>query len=205
MKMTLCILFLGIMVGFVGLQSAQCETTIINGVEVDEFGLPVSIDSVSAPLDEPNLLSFDPPCLFVHAIPVPKNSYKYLGFSHKGNGAVVNECGNWTAATGFTGPNFLGFNCGATLANGKVPFLPEKFTFSQPMTRVSFTMGGIPAGEHLIVSVNKKLLNWDVQLSSTGTIYTISYPEPTIKTLEFKVPEGSSACVLYIDNIQLTP
>jgi hypothetical protein len=204
MKPVLCILFLGIMVGFVGVQSAQCENMIVNGVELDEFGLPVSINSVSAPLDEPNSLSFDPPCLFRDAIPVPKNAYKHLGFSHKGNGAVVNECGNWTP-TGFTGPNFLGFNCGSTLANGKVPFLPEKFTFSQPMTRVSFNMGGIPAGEHLIVSVNKKLLNWDVQLSSTGVTYIISFPEPTIKTLEFKVPEGSGACVLYIDNIQITP
>jgi hypothetical protein len=206
MKLTLCILFLGIMVGFVGVQSAQCENMIVNGVEVDEFGLLVSTNSLSTPLDVPNSLTFDPPCGFRNALPVSKYPYKHLGFSFKGNGAVLNECSNFFV-TGYSPPNFLAFNCESDpLVNGKVPSLPLKITFKPPVSSVSFRIGSSSsAGELVHATFNKKLFTWDITLANTMNQYSYTITGPTIKTLDFTVPEGSNACQVVIDDIQTTP
>jgi hypothetical protein len=209
MKLSVCILFLSIMVGFVGVPIAQCENMIINGVEVDEFGLPVSINSVSAPLDVPNSLTFTPPCLFRDAISVPANAYKHLGFKFKGNGAVLNECGGF-GVTGNTSPNFLAFNCMSTgqfaMLNGKVPFLPERITFSPPVSSVSFKIGSsYSAGELVQAAVNKTLAIWTIPLANNMPQFTYTASGSIIKTLDFTVPEGSNACVIIIDDIQTTP
>ena len=130
MKTVLCILFLGIMVGFVGVQSAQCENMIVNGVEVDEFGVAGQYQLRECyPSTRPNLLSFGPPCLFtgLHCLS-SKTAYKHLGFSLKGNGAVVNECGNWTVTGYYSVQIFLALIAVRHSSNGKIPSLPEKFT-----------------------------------------------------------------------------
>ena len=205
MKKVVCILFLGIMVGFIGVQPARCEGTVIDGVAVDEFGSPTSVDSVSAPLDVPNSLNFSPPCSFYQTVPVVKNSYKYLGFSLKGNGAVLNECGSFNV-TGHSSPNFLAFNCNSVLLDGKTPSLPERITFKPPVSSVSFRIGSnTSAGELVHATFNKKLFTWHITLANTMNQYTYTATGPIIKTLDFTVPEGSNACVVVIDDIQTTP
>ena len=205
MKTVLCILFLGIMVGIVGLQSAQCETTIVNGVEVDEFGLPVDISSVSAPLDAPNQLDFTLPCLFRNALPVSKYSYKHLGFKLKGNGAVLDECGTF-GITGYSPPNFLAFACNGTLADGKTTSLPLKITFNPPVRSFSYKIGsGLNPGEVVTETINKKSTRNITLANNMPTYAAISMEGPIFKTLEFKVPEGSGACIVVIDDIESTP
>lgn len=205
MKKIVCILFLGTMLACVSAQPARCEVTAVAGVAVDEFGLSVDIDPVSPLANAPNSLDFSPPCWFAHAIPAAKEPYKHLGFSFKGNGAVLNECGGF-GVTGYSPPNFLAFNCNSLTANGKVPSLPEKITFKPPVRSVSFRIGsGISAGETVQVTVNKKTYTSTITLADNMPQYTFSTPDPIIKTLNFTVPVGSNACVVVIDDIQVTP
>lgn len=205
MKKILCILFLVTMVGFVSAQPVWCEAVFVDGAAVNELGVPVSIEPVTPLANSPNSLDFSPPCWFAYAMPAAKTSYKHLGFSFKGNGAVLNECGLF-GVTGYSAPDFLAFNCESLLANGKVPSLPERIMFKPPVRSVSFRMGSnSSAGEVVQVAVNKKADISMVILENTMPQYTFSFSDPIIKTLDFTVPEGSNACVVVIDDIQTTP
>jgi hypothetical protein len=193
------------MVGLVGVQSARCEVPVIDGAAVDDFGLPLDINSVVEPLGVPYNLDFSPPCSFVNTVPVVKNSFKHLGFTLKGNGAVLNECGNF-GVTGYSPPDFLAFNCNSPLLNGATPSLPERITFKPPVSSVSFRIGASSsAGQVVNATINKKLSTMIITLANNMPQYTFTATGPIIKTLDFIVPEGSNACVVVIDDIQTTP
>lgn len=205
MKKIVCVFFFGIILAFVSVQFAWCEVKTVDGAVVDEFGLPESTAPMGQLANSSNFLDFSQPCWFGDAIPAAKTSYKHLGFSFKGNGAVLNECGGFTV-TGYSSPDFLAFNCDSTLANGKVPSLPEKIVFNPPVSSVSFRIGSnSSAGELVQVAVNGKLNIFLVTLENTMPQYTYSATDPIIKRLDFTVPEGSNACVVVIDDIQTTP
>lgn len=207
MKKIICIIFLGIMLGFVSAHSVRCEVTYVEGVAVDEFGMPANIERMTPLGNAPNSLDFSHPCLFIDALPAAKNNtfYKHLGFSFKGNGAVLNKCESWWGVTGNSSADFLAFNCYATLYNGKVPSLPERITFKPPVSSVSFRIGShSSAGELVQIAINKKAFSYNVVLENTMPEQRISSPS-LIKTLDISVPEGSNACVVVIDDIKTTP
>ncbi len=94
-------------------------------------------------------ISFDDttaPCLFVNAYPLHLRYSQFgVNFQSGANpngGAIVDSCGNW-GVSGFSSPNFLGFNTSATLANGGRPILPETLYFSIPtaFVRAQFGLG----------------------------------------------------------------
>lgn len=66
-----------------------------------------------------------------------------MGFSKAApadGGAILNECSNFDV-TNYSSPNFLAFNCWATLMNGGCPCTPEIVDFSSPVVFVSVLVG----------------------------------------------------------------
>ena len=60
-------------------------------------------------------------------------------------GAILDQCGNF-GVSGYSPPNFLAFNLGATLSNGGIPQGPETVVFSQAVDTVSVNAGHGSAG-----------------------------------------------------------
>jgi hypothetical protein len=216
MRNVVILVFLCIMVGFMGIQSARCENMIVDGQEVDELGLPVTSDSEIAPLDIGGFLDFDDfaPCTFSQTIPIPPTFYKHYGFTINGKnaksgGAVLHECAN-LGVTGHSPPHFLAFDCGATLATGSTPFLPEKIIFTTPVSGVSMKIGSLTsAGQSITVTATTATGGVvdieNVVLDPALATINLTSAKSNIKKVVIKLSPGSSACVFVIDDILVTP
>jgi hypothetical protein len=216
MRNVVILVFLCVMVGFMGIQSAQCENMIVDGQEVDESGLPVATSYEIAPLDISGFLDFDDfaPCAFSQTIPIPPTFYKHFGFTINGpnaksGGAVLHECSSFNV-TGHSSPHFLAFNCGSTLATGGVPFLPEKIIFTTPVSGVSMKIGSLSsAGQSITVTATTAMGGVvdieNVVLDPALATINLTSAKSNIKKVVIKVSPGSNACVLVIDDITLTP
>jgi hypothetical protein len=203
--------------GFVAVYSGHCENMIVNGQVVDGSGFPVTNNSAIGPLDAPNSLNFDDmtPCLFIETVPIPSNFYKHFGFTIKGKndksgGAVLDECSGY-GVPGYSPPNFLAFDCGSVLSTGGKPFLPEKITFTRPVTGVSLKIGsGQSAGQTIALTAKTdsgKVVDTEtiVLRSDEMEIVSLTSTKRNIKRVMITLPEGSNACAFIIDDISTTP
>ena len=213
-KMTL-VFFLVFVVGFIAAHPANSEISTVNGQMVDQSGVPVRAESIT-PLDSAGSLNFDDmaPCFFFQTIPVPPTFYQRYGFILKGpnatdGGAILNECSSF-GVTGHSSPNFLAFNCGSTMSNGGVPFLPEKIIFTTPVSGVSLKVGsGGSAGQSVTfvakTALGKIVDTETVVLASAMTTVNLTSLRSNIKKVIVSLPEGSTACFFVIDDITSTP
>lgn len=116
-------------------------------------------------------------------------------------GAVLNESGGFSV-TGHSSPNFLAFNCNATMLDGGIPKLPEVINFGSEVSKVSLKIGsGNSSGTSVTLfgigsgGVEKKT----VTLASA--LATVKFSKPLTHVL---INASASACVLVIDDIAYT-
>lgn len=216
MKKVVYFVLLYIGFGFVAVYAGNCENTIVNGQVVDASGFPVANHSEIRPLDAPGSLNFDDvtPCLFSETVPIPPTFYKHFGFTiegpnEKSGGAVLDECSGF-GVTGHSPPNFLAFDCGAELATGGTPFLPEKIIFKSPVRGVSLKIGsGQSVGESIMLTAKTysgKVVDTEtVILTADMATVNLTSTKPNIKRLAITLPANSNACAFVIDDITTTP
>jgi hypothetical protein len=216
MKKVFFLCFVCIVFGFVAVYSGHCENMIVGGQVVDESGFRVTEDSEIEALAAPGSINFDEmaPCGFLMTGPVRPTYYKRFGFTINGpdansGGAVLNDCANF-GVTGYSSDNFLAFNCGAPLATGGFPFLPEKIIFTTAVRGVSLKIGsGIGVGETIALTAKTetgRIVDSEiVPLASAMVTVNLTSARANIKRLLITLPEGSNACAFVIDDITTTP
>ena len=148
------------------------------------------------------------PCFFINTVPLSKTWYKPYGIQFKGpsaidGGAVLDECNGWDV-TGYTGPNILAFNCGATMANGGKPIGPETLIFNPTVDAVQFSVGSA-ADVGAIVEVVAKTSEGATVDSQTVTLNSTMQTVFLMGNKKIKkVISGtgsSNACTFVVDNI----
>jgi hypothetical protein len=221
MKNVFLVVLLLFVFGLIGVHSAHAEVFAVNGQATDQSGTAVA-DSLE-PLDAVGRLNFDDmaPCFFSQTIPVPQDFYKRYGFILKGpatkdpnanvtnGGAILNECGGFNV-TGHSSPNFLAFDCQATLSNGGSPFLPEKIIFITPVSGVSLNVGSFASAGQSVTFTAKTALGKTVDtetvvLAPAMTSVNLTSLKSNIKKVLVTLPVESTACVFVIDDIETTP
>ena len=148
------------------------------------------------------------PCFFVYTIPLAKTWYKAYGIQFKGpssidGGAVLDECGTWSI-TGFTGPNILGFNCLATMANGGRPVGPETLLFTPTVDAVQFSIGSAADAGSIVEVVAKNVDGGtvDSQIVSLTSAMQSVFLMGTKKIKKVIIGGGdTNACIFAVDNI----
>jgi hypothetical protein len=160
------------------------------------------VGSAVVPGTPGSVVNFDDvnaPCNFADTVALRR----YHGVSFKGSpktldgGAILNECSNF-AVTGYSPPNFLAFNCNASLSNGGIPRLPESINLGTESSNVSLALGsGLDSATVKILgkgSQGKQTRR--VVLASQLTTVTFTIP---VKTLKLTSPNG--ACAFVLDNL----
>ncbi|HEY6866638.1 MAG TPA: hypothetical protein VI792_05230, partial [Candidatus Eisenbacteria bacterium] len=108
---------------------------VVNGQMITSPGIPPGAypGQPVEPTRPTNLVFIDfddapQQCLFMGTGPL-RDAYQSLGVRFSGpgaldGGAILDQCGNF-GVNGYSPPNFVAFNAGATMANGGVPIGPE--------------------------------------------------------------------------------
>lgn len=114
-------------------------------------------------------------------------------------GAILNSGSNF-AVTGFSAPNFLAFNCSATMSNGGKPSVPEIITFPKVVKNVSFRVGsGLAVGKSIKAfgigpgGVQPK------SITLTAALQTLSFSKPMKELL---ITSEDDACRFVIDDLK---
>ncbi len=123
---------------------------------------------------------------------------KFRGVGTLNGGAILDECSNF-GVTGYSPPNFLAFNCGATMSDGGIPLLPEKIIFQTEVTGLSLKLGSAgDVGETVKLVGADALGNKQQRSLALGTVMqTVIFSQP-VKRLTIK---GASVCQLVVDDI----
>jgi hypothetical protein len=117
----------------------------------------------------------------------------------KNGGAILNSGSNF-GVTGFSAPNFLAFNCAATMSNGGKPDIPEIITFPRVVRNVSIRAGsGLSAGKNLKmfgigpggVQVREVVL--------APAMQTVTFTKPLQRLL---VSSETDACTFVLDDLK---
>jgi hypothetical protein len=137
-----------------------------------------------------------PPCLFDQTVALRNyNGVHFAGDSPINGGAIVNECGNW-GVTGYSSPNFLGFNCQATLSDGGIPRLPEKINLRTESTSVSLKIGSEVPGTVKLVGKGSQGRQRRV-VTLTGAMQTVTFTIP-VQVIRLTTTD---ACIFVVDDI----
>lgn len=115
-------------------------------------------------------------------------------------GAVLDETSNF-GVTGHSAPNFLAFNCGATMADGGTPMVPETIHFPSEVQRVSLRIGsGADVGAKLTI----------YGLGSQGAEKRTVTMAAALTTVAFRKPVSAllmigNACRFVVDDLTFLP
>jgi hypothetical protein len=90
----------------------------------------------------------------------------FAGSGPLDGGGLLDECGNF-GVSGYSSPNFLAFNCGASFADGGVPRSPQTLTFSAPVSVVSVLVG---SGTEAMTSLYMEAYDVDDQLVDSTVV-----------------------------------
>lgn len=152
-----------------------------------------------------DLDTLEAPSLFAETKAL-KKELKKLGVLFRGNGkknggAVLNE-GGISGVTGHSSPNFLAFDCGARLSDGRKPKLPETITFKKPYpTNVTLKIGSdSSAGEVVKIKAKnpkKKVLD-SASVTLAPGLQNVTLSGRKIKQVRIS---GKDACVAVVDDI----
>ena len=151
------------------------------------------------------LTTFDPPCQFQNTLPLANSPYmnpKTRVFFRGGNGSVMNSCANF-AVTGFSGANFLAWNCATRNADGTVPTLPAEFEFSTLISSMAIRVGSTNAGATAtLVGLNSSravIARHTVTLTSALQQMSVRVPG------RIKYARLIGPCVAVADNLIVVP
>ena len=168
-----------------------------NGVSVTAAG------TVLQQLARPSFINFDPPCEFSSTMPLQDAPYMNPATKAefvRGNGAVLNECGNFLVS-GFSPPNFLAWNCESTNWDGTKPELPAEIRFSDQVSEVTVKVGSSLTGKTArLVAFNaasERVDGSSTSLTSKLKLLTVSASSRTIKYVRLFGP-----CVMVADNFR---
>ncbi len=144
---------------------------------------------------------FGAPTGFSAVLPL-HNEYTGYGITFWGptaddGGAILDE-GSSFGVTGYSPPNFLAFNTGATLANGGTPQGPEDIYFDPPVSYVEILAGSSAAGTIDMFAYDEmdNLLDFD-QLTGSDNLQLMSVSGERIA----KVNIQFSGNILVLDNL----
>ena len=200
---------------FFGYGSVPVCAEIVNGIEGGYEGGSPNAGVVEVPGNREKtddseevgnavVINFDgvtAPCLFADTVAL-KGTFGGAKFKGKGKGnggAIIDQCGNFLV-TGHSPPNFLAFNCSASLKGGGHPRLPESITFLTPSTGdVTLRVGSYDNGQVKITAVKTNGPNVIKTVTLTNAMQTVTLPGPGVKKIKIKV--GQSGCVLVVDDI----
>ncbi len=147
----------------------------------------------------PGSLNFDDvsaPCLFLETVALRS----YGGLTFEGNapldgGAILNECGGF-GVTGYSPPNFLAFNCGASMSDGGIPRLPQKMHFASEVNGFTLHIAG-DVGATVAVAGRGSQGNEIHRLSLTSTMQAVTFTKPVVDV----GVGGGTACIVVIDDL----
>ena len=138
------------------------------------------------------------PCLFIDAVAL-RGEYAGRGILFDGQnsfdgGAVLDECSNFFVS-GYSPPNFLAFNAGATLSDGGASTDPERIDFSPPIDFIS-----LRAGAESCSGTELTLKAYDSANNIIGTDAAIL--SPILQELSLNV-RGISYVILDLDGCEI--
>lgn len=200
---------------FFGSSAVPVVAEIVNGIEGGYEGaapnsgvveVPGSIEetSDSAEVGNAAVINFDnvsAPCLFAetNALKGTFGGAKFKGKGTKNGGAILDICSNFSV-TGYSPPNFLAFNCEASLKDGGKASLPESIMFLTPSTGdVTLKVGSSNGGQVKITAIKTSGPNAKKTVTLTSAMQTVTLAGPHIKKI--KIQAVQSTCVLLVDDI----
>jgi hypothetical protein len=183
----------------------------VGGIEVDQGVLPVPGPGGAVIEREGcgTFIDFDDapqPCAFQDTNPL-RNEYQGLGvlFSAPNDvdgGAILDECSNF-GVNGHSSPNFLAFNCGASMMNGGMARGPEYVSFTSAVSSVAALVGtGINPGFDLIMEaydVNQQLIGSD-SVTLQPSMQLISIAAAGIRSV---IVGTTGPCIWVLDDLCL--
>jgi hypothetical protein len=130
--------------------------------------------------------------------------FRGTGLSNQG-GAVLHQDSNFSVS-GHSPPNFLAFNCGATLSDGAIPKLPERVIFTGSLFkglpgRVTLRAGsGASAGENVTFTAKGLLGNvlHTAPLTLTPELQSVNLKGAGIRSVSIA---GPAACQTVVDDV----
>jgi hypothetical protein len=174
--------------------AASASAAPSNGV-ANGAGAGGGLQPAGAALPIPGDVNFDnidAPCLFSETVPLTQLD----GVKFKGNGSVVNQCGNW-GVSGFSAPNFLGFNDGAVDSNGAVPSLPEKIILPGTFSGVSISVASQGSAGRILKVKGKGLTAETHLVTLAPGVQTVSFSIP-VKSIQLSSASASAPVDLMI-------
>ena len=197
------------------------RTRVEDGVVVDATGRPVP-DQRAAKLptaqgrqvlDIQGSIDFDDvsPCGAMDTNPLRKTykDYKvtFKGPSDSDGGIIVDECSNFSVS-GYSPPNFLGFNCNAEMENGGLARGPETVIFSTTVRTVCLKIGSnSSAGQQ--IKIQAKNVDGRTVAEQTATLASAMQsvclaPSKVIKKVIIGEPDNTP-CIFIVDDITYSP
>jgi len=156
--------------------------------------------------DTAGLINFDDvsaPCNFLDTVAL-RDEYAGLGVHFRGNaplngGGIVNECGNF-GVTGYSPPNFLGFNTIAQFSDGGIPTPPQYIFFDNTVGGVRIKAGARDGGTLKMTAYNTNhQIVGSKTLNMTPALQTVTIVGLDIKRVSIDV-QGVNDFV--IDDLQ---
>jgi len=200
----------------VALSTVAVNTAIagnVNGVYVDGYVNKVrpkqnNAVAVVQPPPGTTVIDFDDmvePCDFFSTTALT-NKYAAQGVVFSGGGvphggAILDQCGIFSV-TGHSSPNFLAFNCTASLSDNGTPSLPETLTFSTPASHVQINVGSASDVGTLMLmrAFSGTTLIGSDSLTLAAGLQTLSITANNIT----RVVLSSTACVAVMDDLAFT-
>lgn len=175
-----------------------------------EVGGRNGVSTGAAPrLATAGFINFDPPCFFIETLPLQDAPYMNpatLATFIRGHGAVLSSrpgCGDF-GVTGYSLPNFVGYNCNGVNSDGTVPALPAEWNY-QDLARVVSVRVGSSTNQGSLVTLRAFNVA-GAQIGSASTTLT-----PAMKTLtvnagsrRIKFVRLIGPCVVVLDDIRTT-
>lgn len=143
------------------------------------------------------LINFDDvsaPCNFLDTVAL-RDEYASLGVHFRGTGlnggGILNECSNF-GVTGYSAPNFLGFNTTGQFSDGGQPIPPQYIYFDNPVGGVRIKAGSETGGTVKMTAFNTSHQVVGSQtLAMTAELQTLTIVGQDIKGVVIKVDGGS--------------
>lgn len=180
------------------------DSGIRSGVGAAVGGVVVGSAAVDAPA-RGGLIDFDgaaAPCTFFETVALRRvGGVKFRGLlGSNDGGAILDACSSF-GVSGYSPPNFLAFNCAASMGDGGVPRLPERILFPTEMSSATLKVGSATdAGDtlKLIARGSDGKQRRNVTLSSALQAVSFTVPATRIKI------KAGPVCELVLDDLSFS-
>lgn len=181
-------------------------TAFLEPVDCAEIGLECRGGQCTDPT-QTLLIDFDEveaPLVLQDALPLT-DEYAHLGVLFSGptpaDGGAIGSDETFLPISGYSPPNFLSFNCNATMLNGGTPCPPETLSFDPPVTAVTMVAIGTEGTTMTVVGYDggTEVDNDAAGLSSTAETLTVSGSSITRIVIDYE-----SIYTVVVDDIEFT-